>query len=116
MKIIQLTSFAALALSAVALLAAPPASDNDKTFESKASQGGMYEVEAGRLAETRAHAQNVKNLAIMEVHDHTLARSAEVTGQRAANPSGRTACNFHAIPAPRRQEEDHSKASASRLY
>jgi putative membrane protein len=32
----------------------------------------MYEVEASKIAEQKATAQNVKDLAIMEVHDHDL--------------------------------------------
>ncbi len=48
------------------------ASDTDRAFVAKVSQGGAYEVEASRYAETKAVAQDVKDLAIMEVHDHTL--------------------------------------------
>ncbi len=66
-----LTAAAAIA-SAAAALAATPASDADKLFQSKVSQGGMYEVEASKLAVQRAHAQDVKDLALAEVHDHTL--------------------------------------------
>ena len=36
------------------------------------SVGGKFEVEAGALAEGRASAQDVKDFAVMEVHDHTL--------------------------------------------
>ena len=46
------------------------ASAADKAFVAKVSQGGMYEVEAGKLAEDRAAAQDVKDLAVTEVHDH----------------------------------------------
>ncbi len=48
------------------------ASETDRAFVAKVSQGGAYEVEASRYAETKAVAQDVKDLAIMEVHDHTL--------------------------------------------
>ena len=48
------------------------ASDADKTFVGKVSQGGAYEVEASRYAETKAVAPDVKDLAIAEVHDHSL--------------------------------------------
>ena len=64
---------------AVTLLLVPPAvqafataSDADKTFVGKVSQGGAYEVEASRYAETKAVAPDVRDLAITEVHDHTL--------------------------------------------
>ena len=62
-----------LALASCSLLfAASPASVADKLFQSKVSQGGMYEVEASKVAVERAQAQNVKDLALSEVHDHTL--------------------------------------------
>ncbi len=49
-----------------------PASAADKVFVGKVSQGGAYEVEASRYAETKAVAPDVKDLALTEVHDHTL--------------------------------------------
>jgi putative membrane protein len=54
------------------MYALQPASEADKTFVGKVSQGGMYEVEASRLAETRATAPDVKDVASTEVHDHEL--------------------------------------------
>ena len=63
---------AALFLSATTLLAAPTATDTDKAFVAKVSQGGAYEVAASKVAEQRAHAQDVKDIATYEVHDHTL--------------------------------------------
>jgi putative membrane protein len=51
---------------------APAASDAEKDFVGKVSQGGMYEVEASKLAEMRASAPDVKDLATAEVHDHML--------------------------------------------
>ena len=59
-----LTLFCALPLTA--------ASDIDSAFVAKVSQGGAYEVAASQYAETQAHAQDVKDLAVTEVHDHTL--------------------------------------------
>lgn len=53
-----------------ALFAAAPASDVDKAFVAKVSQGGAYEVAASKLAVERAHAMDVKDLAMAEVHDH----------------------------------------------
>ena len=44
----------------------------DLTFVGKVSEGGMYEVEAGELAEAKAGAQDIRDFATMEVHDHTL--------------------------------------------
>lgn len=59
-------------LSATSLDAAVPATTVDKSFAAKVSQGGTYEVEAGKLAEAKATAQDVKDLANMDVHDHTF--------------------------------------------
>ena len=61
----------ALALSTLAA-AASSMSTADKTFVAMVSQGGMFEVVASRLAKTKAFAQNVKDQANTEVHDHQL--------------------------------------------
>jgi putative membrane protein len=67
------TTLAALALISIsAVHAAAPASDADKAFVGKVSQGGMYEVESSKLAIERAMAPDVKDQAITEVHDHEL--------------------------------------------
>jgi putative membrane protein len=47
----------------------------DAAFVGKVSQGGRYEVEASKLAMQRAMAQDVKDLAATEVHDHELVNS-----------------------------------------
>jgi putative membrane protein len=60
---------------AAALYAFAPASDTDKAFVGKVSQGGMYEVEASKLAMQRAVAPDVKDTANTEVHDHELVGS-----------------------------------------
>ena len=70
MKFVPLA--AALLLACGAAQAAPAASATDKTFVDKVSQGGMFEVEASKLAEGKAVAQDVKDQAATEVHDHTL--------------------------------------------
>jgi len=63
---------AAAALSTMALISITRAAEpsTDSIFVGKVSQGGMYEVEASKLAERRAKAPDVKDLAITEVHDH----------------------------------------------
>lgn len=62
-----------LSLSVVTLArAADSFSDTDKTFVGKVSQGGMYEVELGKLATTKAVAQDIKDSAATEVHDHMI--------------------------------------------
>ena len=54
------------------LSAADMTSPTDSAFVGKVCQGGMYEVEASKIAEQKATAQDVKDLAIMEIHDHDL--------------------------------------------
>jgi putative membrane protein len=63
---VAVLSFASL------LCALEPASENDKILVGKVSQGGMYEVEASKVAQQKATAPDVIDLAVMEVHDHTL--------------------------------------------
>jgi putative membrane protein len=71
LAIVVPSAIVALSLAA-ALYALVPASDTDKTFVGKVSQGGMYEVEASKVAEERATAPDVRDVAVTEVHDHTL--------------------------------------------
>jgi putative membrane protein len=69
--IILFTALAVVSAVSVSLLhAGEPASEADKVFVGKVSQGGMYEVEASKLAEQRATAADVKDVATAEVHDH----------------------------------------------
>jgi putative membrane protein len=74
------------ALACVSLLqAAPPASDADRAFVGKVSQGGLYEVEAGKVAAMRATMPAVKDFGVLDAHDHEgvnseLKRIAGMTG------------------------------------
>ena len=68
MKNFPITAAFAL-LTALPLAAAAPV---DTTFVGKVSQGGAYEVAASQYAETMAQSQDVKDLSVAEVHDHTL--------------------------------------------
>jgi putative membrane protein len=65
-----------MALAAIsfvsALYAVDPWSEADRVFVGKVSQGGMYEVEASKVAGQKATAPDVKDVAVMEVHDHGL--------------------------------------------
>ena len=70
MKMLLIT--ASLLSFAVPSLHAATASDTDKAFVAKVSQGGAYEVAASKVAEMRASAQDVKDQANTEVHDHSL--------------------------------------------
>ncbi len=44
----------------------------DRAFVAKVSQGGMFEVAAGKLAETKGSTQDVRDFGVTEVHDHML--------------------------------------------
>jgi putative membrane protein len=71
--IAALSAAVVMSLSSAALVYGfPAASDADKTFVGKVSQGGAYELEASKFAEMHATAPDVKDLATTEVHDHTL--------------------------------------------
>jgi putative membrane protein len=59
----------AVAASAAVAATATPA---DRAFVAKVSQGGMFEVAAGTLAETKGSTQDVRDFGTTEVHDHTL--------------------------------------------
>jgi len=65
--------FSAVAVAVLGTsFASAPAAENtpDAVFVGLVSQGGMYEVEASKLAVIRATAPDVKDLAVTEVHDH----------------------------------------------
>jgi len=51
---------------------AQTATPGDKAFVAKVSQGGMYEVAAGRVAITKGTKQDIRDFATAEVHDHVL--------------------------------------------
>lgn len=52
----------------------------DRTFMNKAAQGGMAEVELGRLAEQNAQSQDVKDFGKRMIEDHRKAsRAAQAT-------------------------------------
>ena len=51
---------------------AQTATPEDRVFVAKVSQGGMFEVAAGRMATTKGSTQDVRDFATAEVHDHTL--------------------------------------------
>ncbi len=69
MKIAPFALVAALAASSAFAATATPA---DRAFVSKVSQGGMFEVDAGKLAATKGSTQDVRDFAAAEVHDHML--------------------------------------------
>lgn len=72
MKIIVPLVIAAAAMGSVAAVAAATATPADRAFVAKVSQGGMFEVAAGKLAIQKASTQDVRDFAAAEVHDHIL--------------------------------------------
>jgi putative membrane protein len=58
--------------SIIVLHAADSFSDQDKAFVAKVSQGGMYEVELGKVAQDKALTQDIKDSGNTETHDHML--------------------------------------------
>jgi putative membrane protein len=61
-------------LSLFALTFTPRAfalASSDKTFIMKAAQGGMTEVDAGKMAQEKGSTQDVKDFGAMMVKDHT---------------------------------------------
>jgi putative membrane protein len=57
-------------LSTGAPLLAAPASQADQAFVAKVSQGGLYEVEAGKVAAMRGTTPFIKDFGLLESQDH----------------------------------------------
>ena len=57
-------------LAASAGLSCAAATPADRAFVAKVSQGGMFEVQAGRLADQRGSTPDVRDFGAMEAHDH----------------------------------------------
>jgi putative membrane protein len=67
------------------LMAAEPASQADKAFVAKVSQGGLYEVEAGKVAAMKGTTPVIRDFGTLEAHDHEgvnaeLKHAADMTG------------------------------------
>jgi putative membrane protein len=73
---IQMTVAAIGMACGTILLAAEQASQADRAFVAKVSQGGLYEVEAGRVAAVRGTVPVIKNFGVLESHDHEGVNSA----------------------------------------
>ena len=74
-----------LSMATAAMYGAESASKTDRDFVAKVSQGGAYEVEAGKVAAMRATTPVAKNFGALESHDHegvgsNLKRIAAETG------------------------------------
>ena len=50
--------------------AAQPATDVDRAFVAKVSQGGLYEAEAGQVAAMHGTIPVVKDFGVLDAHDH----------------------------------------------
>lgn len=66
------SGIAALMMSVCASQAATTVSDADKSFVAMVSQGGMYEVALGKVAENQGAKQDIKDQGNTEAHDHDL--------------------------------------------
>jgi putative membrane protein len=71
--------------SALMALGADSASQADREFVAKVSQGGLYEVEAGRVAAMKGTTPVIKDFGLLESQDHEgvnreLKRIAGMTG------------------------------------
>jgi putative membrane protein len=67
------------------LHAVEPANQADRAFVAKVSQGGQYEVEAGKVAAMRGTVPAVRDFGVLDSHDHEgvnsrLKHIAEITG------------------------------------
>jgi putative membrane protein len=84
-------------VSATSALAAT-ATPQDRAFVAKVSQGGMFEVAAGKLAADKGSAQDVRDFGAMEVHDHTLvgAKLKDTSGQSGMTFSTQSNAEFSA--------------------
>ena len=79
-SIVRLLAESALAFPALAIASragttvaeAAQVSAADRAFVAKVSQGGMYEVEASKVAERKATERDVIDQSVTEVHDHEL--------------------------------------------
>ena len=69
---VTLAAAVALALAAASASAADAVSAADKAFVAKVSQGGMFEVELGKVAEERGSTQDLMDQGNTEAHDHAL--------------------------------------------
>lgn len=107
------TLFPALAVllaSAFAVQAHAQASDTDKAFVAKVSQGGRYEVEASQIAIHKAMAQDVKDLAVAEVHDQLVGDKLKAISTAEGAPIAPT------LNAEFQQKLDHLKTLSGAAF
>ena len=99
----------ALLVAAGSVAFAADLSHNDKEFFEKAAAGGMFEVEVGRLAESKAQSADVKAFGAMLAKDHGAANDelkALAQKKNVALPSA----------LPKAQQKDLDKLSKSKNF
>ena len=84
MKIKTIGLACLLAFGAFTLAAQAEVSSADKTFVKKASQGGMLEVELGKVAAAQGDSQDVKDFGSKMVEDHGKANDDKASNHRKA--------------------------------
>jgi len=67
MKILKISILVFVAMMA---MAAQSANDADRAFVAKVSQGGLYEVEAGKVAAARGVVPAIEDFGFLDTHDH----------------------------------------------
>lgn len=72
MKPVMTAATAAFMMFASLTHAADAVSAADRAFIAMVSQGGMFEVEAGKLGAEQGHTQDVRDQGVTEAHDHQL--------------------------------------------
>lgn len=95
------TVFMPLIVALIASSAHAEVSKKDQEFFTKAAGGGMFEVEAGKLAESRGQSEDVKSFGGMLIKDHSTANDelkALASKKGAVLPAG--------VPAPQQKKLD----------
>ena len=72
MQPLKIVVLALSAASVMGVCGSAAATASDQAFVAKVSQGGMFEVQAGKLAAERGSTQDVRDFGVMEAHDHAL--------------------------------------------
>jgi|SwirhisoilCB2_FD_contig_71_6768633_length_622_multi_2_in_0_out_0_1 putative membrane protein len=104
------TLIAALLATGMAAFSAPAfaqgaqtATKEDQTFLTKAIEGGLAEVEMGKLAQEKGQSQDVKNFGAMLVQDHTDANTKAMDLAKQINLT-----NAPSQPS-KKQQADHDR-------
>ena len=71
-KRISILCISFMTFSASAFAAEGTGTDPDTAFVAMVSQGGMYEVALGKVAETQGSTQDIRDQGNTETHDHSL--------------------------------------------